>query len=450
MLPETSPRRRTLAITIDTTAPDPILVAPDLLSEYDSGISDSDNITNSTTLGFDITSPGDPYYRVYVNDTLFSSQYEIDPQFVLNWLADDDARVSVASVDVAGNVSYPSPSLDVTIDRYGPAAPVINATSGNPPTLLLPVNSAYAPVYTWDWPSSGPLVIAERDSTSGAALRNYEIPFQIWNVNGYSMAQDSSFIYIFGMGYEGFSPAGIARIDLLTGAFAGRRDVTGLPDGYTMQGLAMLNGRLYTASGAGDILCEIDPLSGEVLHTIATLFRWTAGRDQLRQRTLRHADRGTLIAAAYDGTLAEIDPATGQITAFHPVIDPSISVTWNAYAGNGVAFLGLYPGTGAYGWDRAAVDIDTGEVLWRTPDDAVSWPAGYAGDGILVSPPRTYHRVFCDGVQVSDDYLTAPSFTLPLLSDGSHTLILQAVDEAGNVTSEPLEITIAPRRPRQR
>ena len=60
------------------------------------------------------------------------------------------------------------------------------------------------------------MVIAERDSTSGAVLRNYEIPYQVWSLGGYSMAQDSNFIYIFGA--VGGNLASLVLIDRVTGA----------------------------------------------------------------------------------------------------------------------------------------------------------------------------------------------------------------------------------------
>ena len=121
-----SPYSTELTITVDTAAPgapDPA----DLQAASDSGVSDTDNITNDDTPTFDISGV-DPvdYYRVYADDgtlTQISGDYEAASPFTAPSLADDVYDVTVTTVDAAGNESTASSPLEVTIDTTAPAAP---------------------------------------------------------------------------------------------------------------------------------------------------------------------------------------------------------------------------------------------------------------------------------------------------------------------------------------
>ncbi|MFI5377668.1 MAG: Ig-like domain-containing protein [Tepidisphaerales bacterium] len=114
-----APLSEVLTVTLDTEAPD-TPPAPDLDAGSDSGISNTDNITNDNTPTFNITAG--PYYRLYRDGVLISGLYETSPTFTATVQADGSADYCLYAVDAAGNVSAAS-SLNVTIDTVAPSAP---------------------------------------------------------------------------------------------------------------------------------------------------------------------------------------------------------------------------------------------------------------------------------------------------------------------------------------
>lgn len=105
-----------LTVTVDATSPSQP-ATPDLTSGTDTGVSDSDNITNNTTIGFSVASLviGDRLYLKADNDTLDYIDIAETPQVI----AINDAETAVYtafSMDVAGNTSSASASLSVTVD----------------------------------------------------------------------------------------------------------------------------------------------------------------------------------------------------------------------------------------------------------------------------------------------------------------------------------------------
>ncbi|MGE5611925.1 MAG: Ig-like domain-containing protein [Bacillota bacterium] len=123
-----SPVGPAITLTIDTTAPAQP-GALDLQAAYDSGASSSDNLTNQTTLGFDVSAGG--YYRVYRNGNLVSGSYQTGSTCQISSNPDGVHSFTVAAVDVAGNVSVPSSPLQVTVDTVAarPAMPDLQASS---------------------------------------------------------------------------------------------------------------------------------------------------------------------------------------------------------------------------------------------------------------------------------------------------------------------------------
>ncbi len=118
-----------LDIVIDATgsnAPD----APDLISGYDTGTSDTDNITKDTTLAFSLTglTSGDSVYLKFnsniVTRTLAQAN-SISNLSVTVSPTDYQGSVSVFAVlkDRAGNFSTNGGTLNITIDTQGPSAP---------------------------------------------------------------------------------------------------------------------------------------------------------------------------------------------------------------------------------------------------------------------------------------------------------------------------------------
>jgi parallel beta-helix repeat protein len=107
-----------LAVTIDTKSP-AAPVAPDLQAASDSGISDTDDITNVKTPVFTVA--GVPYFRFSRNGTQISGNYESGTSYTTT--AQSDGTYTVVAVDAAGNVSAPSATLSVTIDTVAPGKP---------------------------------------------------------------------------------------------------------------------------------------------------------------------------------------------------------------------------------------------------------------------------------------------------------------------------------------
>ncbi|MBN2293997.1 MAG: hypothetical protein JXM70_16340 [Pirellulales bacterium] len=106
-----------LSVTVDTQAPDPP-PAPDLQAGSDLGISDTDNITNDNTPTFDIAAV--PYFRVYQGYTQISGDYESGTSYTTEIQPDGTFDYSLRAVDVAGNASFSSDPLSVTIDTACP------------------------------------------------------------------------------------------------------------------------------------------------------------------------------------------------------------------------------------------------------------------------------------------------------------------------------------------
>jgi len=107
--------------TIDAVAP-PVPGAPDLQAGSDSGVSDTDSITNDTTPAFDL-SGASPYFRFYRDGAKLSGDYESGSTYTAASQADGTYTYAVSAVDAAGNESALSPNLGVTIDTVAPAVP---------------------------------------------------------------------------------------------------------------------------------------------------------------------------------------------------------------------------------------------------------------------------------------------------------------------------------------
>jgi len=107
-----------LNMTIDTVAPG-TPPAPDLQAMSDSGVSNTDNVTNDSTPTFDITST--PFFRIERNGFGISGDYETGTSYAAPAQPDGTHAFAARAVDAAGNASAPGPVLEVTIDTTGPA-----------------------------------------------------------------------------------------------------------------------------------------------------------------------------------------------------------------------------------------------------------------------------------------------------------------------------------------
>ncbi|HZN65195.1 MAG TPA: Ig-like domain-containing protein [Tepidisphaeraceae bacterium] len=113
------PASQPSTVEIDTEAP-PVPPAPDLRSASDSGVSDSDNITNHANVAFDVVHAPAPFYRGFRDGELVTGLWANNEGFTAGPLPDGVHAFTLQAVDLAGNVSGASPALNVTVDTAAP------------------------------------------------------------------------------------------------------------------------------------------------------------------------------------------------------------------------------------------------------------------------------------------------------------------------------------------
>ncbi len=100
--------------------------APDLDAASDTGASDSDNLTKSTTQVFTGTTEPRTTVRLYVDDVLRATGLSDEGgayRILVGSIAEGSHSVRVKAFDFAGNASAASPPLAVNVDTHAPAAP---------------------------------------------------------------------------------------------------------------------------------------------------------------------------------------------------------------------------------------------------------------------------------------------------------------------------------------
>ncbi len=128
-----------LDVLIDTIVPSqPSSGVLNLQAGSDSGSSSLDNITNATSLAFDVNITPECYFRVQRNGTVVGNQFNYwsnpatwtdttAPQSPVDWDSDviTPHQYAAAQVDLAGNVSAYSTALPVLVDRAGSAFEIL-------------------------------------------------------------------------------------------------------------------------------------------------------------------------------------------------------------------------------------------------------------------------------------------------------------------------------------
>jgi hypothetical protein len=113
-----------LAVTIDTTAAAPGI--PDMTAATDTGISNSDDLTNNQTPQFTVTCENGASVQLYADGTATGSAGTCSGGTVTltaATLAEGVHNITAQQTDLAGNLSAMSGPLTVTIDTTAPAAP---------------------------------------------------------------------------------------------------------------------------------------------------------------------------------------------------------------------------------------------------------------------------------------------------------------------------------------
>ncbi len=115
-----------LVVTLDKTAPSAPSI-PDLTSETDTGISDTDNITKQTTPSFTGTAETGGNLALYstINGAIGSAMVDSSGNWIItsSVLNEGMHTITAKVTDAAGNISPGSSGLNVTIDTTAPAKP---------------------------------------------------------------------------------------------------------------------------------------------------------------------------------------------------------------------------------------------------------------------------------------------------------------------------------------
>lgn len=115
-----------LLVLIDTVAPD-VPSVPDLVASSDSGVSDSDDVTNEATPTLVGTAETDSVVRLFDGAIEVGSAVAVGGSWLitLSVLADGDHSLAATATDAAGNESGASTALTVRVDTVVPDAPSV-------------------------------------------------------------------------------------------------------------------------------------------------------------------------------------------------------------------------------------------------------------------------------------------------------------------------------------
>ena len=113
-----------LTIDIDTTPPNATSTTPDLKTNNDFGLSNTDNLTNQTNLTFTGTAEANSKIGLYNGSTLLK-QGTVDSSggwelVVSSFPVNTTTSITASTIDVAGNISAALGALSVTVDIIDP------------------------------------------------------------------------------------------------------------------------------------------------------------------------------------------------------------------------------------------------------------------------------------------------------------------------------------------
>ena len=384
----------TLGVTIDTVAP-AVPVAPDLQAGSDSGVSQTDNITNDATPTFDLSAS--PFFRFERGGSQISNDYETGSSYTTPVQSDATFAFGVRAVDTAGNTSASSATLNVTVDTVAPAIPgAADLQAGSDSGVLQTDNITSDNTPTLDVTSTDTYFRFERGGTQISA--DYETG------PSYTPAAQAD-------GTFSFAIRGVDAAGNVSGAGGGLS--------VTIDTAAPANPNapdLQAASDSGvsttDNITNDNTPTFDLVSTDA-YFRFERGGTQISG----DYETGTsyTTAAQADGSInfaVRAVDAAGNASATSPVQAVTIDTVAPA--------------------SPVAPDLQSGS------DSGVLQTDNITNDGTptldVVAAP--FYRLLQDATQVSTDYATATTFTTGTLGDGPHAFVLRAVDAAGNVSAD--------------
>ena len=381
-----------------------------LQASSDSGVSDTDNITNDNTPTYDVTVnvPGtieidwDNDETVDVTDVVaVAGTYQYTPDSALD---EGVYTVSVTFTDAAAGVA--TASDPTTIDRTAPdvpGAPDLQSGSDSGVADDDDLTNVVSPAF--DVASTDTYFRFYRDG--GRISGNYE------SGTSYTAASEPAGALIYtvsGVDAAGNESVQSAGLDVTIDRTA--PDVPGAPD-------------LQPGSDSG--VADDDDITNDTTPTFDLSgfgTYWRLKRDA-GQVSGDYATAGTYTEAVlsdgdYSYVLYAVD-AAGNVSSGSGALDVTIDTAAPSVPG--------------------APDLQPGSDSGVADDDDITSDTTPTFD---LSGFGTYWRLKRDAGQVSGDYATAGTYTEAVLSDGDYSYVLYAVDAAGNVSSGSgaLDVTI--------
>ena len=476
---------------------------PDLLEAYDTGVSQSDNITNITTPTIRIEA-SDPALamkiyrsRVYLGDATFLSGTTFEYTFTAGQLQEGANAITARSMDGIAP-SLDSETLTITLDTIvavaAPSRVGAYDTPGRSYGVAVFGNLAYV-----------------ADSASGLQIISISIPSAPTLVGTYNTPGSASDVAIVGNLAYVADGGGLQIIDV------------SVPSAPTLVG-ELITGYAYDVAVVGDLACVAGGSSGLLIIDVSTPsapmlvgtydtpgsalgvdvvgnLAYVADGGSGLQIISVSAPSAPMLVGTYDmpGSAYGVDAVDNlayvaawdaglQIIDISTPSAPALVSDMSGYAGDvavvgdlayvvtssiglqiidisppsAPALVGTYD-TSGYAADVAVVGnlayvadgesglqiIHNGAIM---PDLAASSDTGpITTDNITddttptfnLGSGATYARIYRDGLQVSGDFDAVP-VTLPAQPYGTFAYTTQAVDAAGNVgpLSDPLTVTI--------
>ena len=398
-------------ITVDTVAP-AAPGSPDLQAGSDSGMSDTDNITNVLSPSFDIPSvPGPGYYRFYRDSTQLSGDYATASSFTVQNEVEGTWDYALSAVDVAGNESSLSSPLPVAIDR---------GVQWMPEMLVLKESS-----------DTG---VSSSDRITKDVTPAYDIPVD---------------------------EAGVIRIDWDGDGTVDRTESVGQGGTYSYAPLSALS------EGPNAVKVSFQDLAGNAAdEDVPTVIDTQAPGDPSAPDLQAGSDSGM----RDDDDITNAGDLTFDVAstdAFFRFYRDGSRVSGEYESGSTYELTGEPEGV----WDYSVVAVDragnqtspspdltveidrTAPITPAPPDLQAGSDSGIENDDNItnatdlafnVSAAGSYFRFFRGGVQVSGDYELGFTYTVSSQSEGMWNYNVAAVDAAGNASapSGSAEVTI--------
>jgi hypothetical protein len=406
----------TLMLTVDTHGPQTVSTKPVLDSRDDFGSSSSDQITNTSTLTVNGTTEADSLATVkvyvdgveqYLNARVTETGYW---DSVLYGLSDGVHRISVVTVDKAGNVGKRSAESIITVDTKAPDAPVAPKldSQANATPRLTGKTEAGATVTLYDGANIVGTAVADNKgawSITSSKLTDgkHSLTITVTDVAGNTSKASAAL----SLNADATPDAAPTALDLSTTSDKGASNT----DNLTNLTTPTITGK--AAANATVLLFDGDKQVGKAVANSSGAWSITSSKllDGVHHLTAASTDTVGNLSAASEELLVTIDTALPGVSA--PVLD--------ALSDSG----------------RSQSDGITNVTTPKISGTAEAGASVTLYDGSTVV-----------GTAVADDK-GAWSITSKALAVGAHSLTAKATDAAGNVSnaSAALAVTIDVKAP---